>query len=287
MRRSITLWGVAFVLTVISAYYQRVTGPTYPLSGTTGIGGSAIDYRLERSHGGTDDAVVSITAGEPVLGTLVWRRFKSGDPWTEEEMRREGESLSASLPVQPHAGKLEYFVRLRSDASTVIVPGKESVVIRFKGDVPGFILIIHVLAMFGGMFFSLRTALESFRPVPAYGGLVRWTLALLLVGGLILGPVVQKYAFDAYWTGWPFGTDLTDNKTLVAFLGWAAAAFALRKGAHPGRWVWGAATLTLVVFLIPHSVLGSELKYQEMEKGRPALVAPAAREGLDSAGGKR
>jgi hypothetical protein len=290
MRRSTTLWGIAFLLTVITAYYQRVTGPTYPLTGTTGIGGSVIEYRLDRSHGGKDDAVVRLTARESVRGTLVWRRYKTGDPWAEVEMRREGEGLTASLPAQPPAGKLEYFLRLRSDASTVIVPAKESVVIRFRGDVPGFILMVHILTMFGGMFLSLRTALESFRPVPAYGGLVKWTLALLLVGGLILGPVVQKYAFDAYWTGWPFGTDLTDNKTLVAFLGWAAAAFALRKGAHPGRWVWGAATLTLAVFLIPHSVLGSELKYQELDKegkGRPARVAPAAKEGLDSTEGKR
>jgi hypothetical protein len=40
---------------------------------------------------------------------------------------------------------------------------------------------------------------------------------------MILGPVVQYYAFGEFWTGVPFGWDLTDNKTLVAVIFWALA----------------------------------------------------------------
>lgn len=290
MRRNSVLWVVAFILTVFSAYYQRVTGPTYPLSGHAEIGGKEVTYRFDRSHGGTDDAVVRLTVSNSARGTLLWKRLKAGDPWTEVEMRREGESLSGSLPVQPPAGKLEYFIRLEAGESAAIVPGEGPVVIRFKGDVPAPILIVHILAMFGGMLLSLRTALESFRPTPSYGALARWTLAFLFVGGLILGPIVQKYAFDAYWTGWPFGMDLTDNKTLLAFLGWAVAAYAIRTSTHPERWAWGAAVVTLVVFMIPHSVLGSELNYKELDAQKsavPALTAPGSGGGVDSMSGKR
>lgn len=31
----------------------------------------------------------------------------------------------------------------------------------------------------------------------------------MTLGGMILGPIVQKYAFGEYWTGFPFGGDLT------------------------------------------------------------------------------
>jgi hypothetical protein len=87
----------------------------------------------------------------------------------------------------------------------------------------------------------------------------------MFVGGLALGPVVQKYAFDAYWTGWPFGQDLTDNKTAAAFLAWLAAWRYAPRSEHPVRWVVGAALITLAVFLIPHSVLGSQLDYSKMD----------------------
>jgi hypothetical protein len=50
---------------------------------------------------------------------------------------------------------------------------------------------------------------------------------------MILGPVVQKFAFGEYWTGFPFGTDLTDNKTLIAFIGWIIALVAVFKSEKP------------------------------------------------------
>ena len=91
------------------------------------------------------------------------------------------------------------------------------------------------------------------------------TTIFLFLGGMILGPLMQLYAFGALWTGFPFGIDLTDNKTLVALIGWIIALIAGRGGKAARGWVLGAAILTLVVFLIPHSVLGSELDYSEVE----------------------
>ena len=46
---------------------------------------------------------------------------------------------------------------------------------------------------------------------------------LLFAGGMILGPVVQNFAFGELWTSVPFSWDLTDNKTLVAFTFWIIA----------------------------------------------------------------
>jgi uncharacterized BrkB/YihY/UPF0761 family membrane protein len=86
-------------------------------------------------------------------------------------------------------------------------------------------------------------------------------LTFLAIGGLILGPIVQKYAFDAYWTGWPFGHDLTDNKSLVAFIFWVIALAMLSRNRVRRTWVVVAAVVTLVVFMIPHSMLGSEIDY--------------------------
>jgi uncharacterized membrane protein len=91
------------------------------------------------------------------------------------------------------------------------------------------------------------------------------TMVTLFVAGLILGPIVQKYAFDAYWTGWPFGQDLTDNKTLVAFIFWAVATWRLKKNPENRTWPIVAMLVLVVVFLIPHSMFGSELDYSSGE----------------------
>jgi hypothetical protein len=273
--KTVLLWALAFVLTLASAVYQRLTGPTYPVSGRVALAGREIAFKLTRSHGGKSNQPVEIKSGDPrISGELAWRRYRTDGDWTRVPMQfREG-ALAAELPWQPPAGKLEYRVELSAGGESVSVPAAGPVVTRFKGEVPVAVLILHVAAMFGGMLLSTRAGLEFLRPGRNLRTLTIWTIGFLIAGGVVLGPVVQKYAFDAYWTGWPFGRDLTDNKTAVALAGWIGVYFALRRSARPQVWAMLAAVLTLAVFMIPHSVLGSELDYKKMESP-PADAQPA------------
>ncbi len=267
MSRSAILWVLAFFVTISSAIYQRMTGPTYPSTGKVSVGGTAVAYRFLRSHDVAEDAPVELRPEKSgIMGLLEWKRYKTEDAWTVVPMKDSGGVLSAALPHQPAAGKLEYRVRATVGNVEAVIPKEGNVVLRFKGVVPTSILIIHVMAMFGAMFLSTRTGLEFFNPQHQLARLIPLTIVFLAVGGLVLGPIVQKYAFDAYWTGWPFGHDLTDNKTILALLGWVAASIALRKGWNGRAWAFGAALLMFAVYMIPHSVLGSELDYKAIDK---------------------
>ena len=116
--------------------------------------------------------------------------------------------------------------------------------------------------MFLGMLFSTRAGLEAVVKGPSRRSLTTLAFGLLLVGGFVLGPMVQKAAFGAYWTGIPWGYDLTDNKTLIAVAAWLLAAW--RVYTRPGaRWsIVMAAVVTIAVFVIPHSVWGSQIRWE-------------------------
>jgi hypothetical protein len=267
MKQSLLFWMLAFIITAGSAVYQRMTGPTHPVSGSVSLGGKDISYKFDRAHPGETNHVVNIeTKDESISGYVEWKRYKTKDEFFRVPMTYNNGTLSAELPHQPPAGKLEYKVTLQKENNVVEIPQNKSVVIRFRGDVPLFILIIHVLTMFIGMLFATRAGLESFSKQPQLKNLIYWTIGLLTVGGLILGPIVQWYSFGAFWTGWPFGKDLTDNKTALIVLMWVIAAISLKLAKHPKRWTLIAAIVTLVVYLIPHSVLGSEIDYSKMDK---------------------
>jgi hypothetical protein len=79
------------------------------------------------------------------------------------------------------------------------------------------------------------------------------TISTLIVGGFILGSIVQKYAFGVYWTGFPIGRDITDNKTLLALI---ALLLALPFSKKPYfRYVTIAAfAVMILIFCIPHSI---------------------------------
>jgi hypothetical protein len=261
------LWVLAVIVTLSSVVYQRKTGPTYPVTGELEFNGEIVSYHFPRSQNTGENAEIVLTSNDPSISAEVtWKRFKSHDQWQKMPFTAMDGALKAELPSQPPAGKITYGVTLISASGETIGITEEAIIIRFKGAVPAHILIPHILFMFSAMLMATRTGLAAYVESPFA---LRYTLLtglFLMMGGLVLGPIVQKYAFDAYWTGWPWGHDLTDNKTAVAFLAWVAAYWRHRKTENAKVWIIAAAFITLAVYLIPHSALGSELDYTQMEQ---------------------
>jgi hypothetical protein len=270
LKRAILLWFMAFLLTAAFLVWQKISGPTYEKRFDTELAGTRLKGELLRTHSITADMPVTVHVPDrAVSAKVIWRRFPTEDPWTELPMVRDGEVLRAMIPRQGMAGKVEYHVAFHKDGLKVEVPPDEAAVARFKGDVPATILIMHVFAIVIAFLFSTRAGFEALSNGPSLKILSRIALGFLVAGGLILGPMVQKYAFDAFWTGWPLGQDLTDNKLAVGALLWLIAVIRSR-GAGPGNpagkwWAVAAMVVIFVIFSIPHSIHGSTLDYESGE----------------------
>lgn len=263
--RKVLLWLLAIIITLSSAVYQRLTGPTYPFRGKTVFLGQEIKYRLPRSAEATGNCQVIVNlpdglAGQ-VQGFLQFKRHKSDTPWNILAMKQEDTKLVGFLPKQPPAGKLEYLVHLVSGSQEISLTGEKPVIIRFKGRVAPGILIAHVIVMFLAMLLAVRSGLAALNKQEDPTRLTKWTAVLFFIGGFILGAIVQKMAFGVFWSGFPLGTDLTDTKTLLAMLAWIAALASGRRTQPKRGWVLAASIITLAIYLIPHSLFGSELKW--------------------------
>jgi len=267
IRKNPTLWVIALVLTLASAVYQRVTGPSYPVRGTVALGGETYRLRLERTHLTNADQVIELPIPDrEVTGEVRWRRYPTSEEFRTRHLERRGDVLEAALPRQPPAGKLEYQVLLTRGVEQQLFPARPAVT-RFKNPESMAVLIPHILAMFLAMLLSTRAGLAA-----VTGGTFRLytalTLAFLIPGGFVLGPIMQQQAFGDYWTGVPFGWDLTDNKTLIALVAWLFAAWAVFVKKRGARWaVAGAALVMLLIFMIPHSTWGSEIRWDEQPQG--------------------
>ncbi|NNG26924.1 MAG: hypothetical protein HKM87_05320, partial [Ignavibacteriaceae bacterium] len=168
MKLSVTLWIIAFILTLAIAVYQRITGPTHPVKVSIILNGTEVKATFDRSHGGDGNQPVVVELSSNNLeGNLYWKRLKTNDDWTIVKMIKEDKTLTAFLPHQPPAGKLEYFVKIVNENSEAFLPEKP-IVTRFKGAVPDFILIPHIIFMFAAMLLALRTAMEIFRKQPKF-----------------------------------------------------------------------------------------------------------------------
>ena len=263
--KKIGYWMVAIGITLSLSIYQRMTGPTHPKKVDIEINGE--DYRVELPRSGVQkDEVISLKdLPSDVKAQMHYRRYPTTEAYTTVDFVRNDNAWQAALPVQPVAGKLEYYIT---------VNGKdylkdEPVVIRFRNDVPAYILIPHILLMFGAMLFAVY-ALMMVTMHMEYRKWLKIIVVTLFVGGFIFGPLVQHAAFGPWWTGFPYGTDLTDNKTLISFLFFLIALATLKWKYN--KWLVSLAVLVMIaVFTIPHSAFGSEYDYEKQELGTEKL----------------
>ncbi len=267
------LWVITIVITLSAMIYQRATGPTKPKSVDVELDGQHYDFKLLRTMEiGSPCNVDLQIEDKDVVATMEYRLYRTNNPWQKVEMKRvaskkraffgEGKEIEVCrymLPEQAAAGKIEYKINLTKGIKTMSLTPDAPVVVRWKGFVPRYILIPHVIAMILSLFFATRAGVEAIAGGPKAFNYARITVITLAIGGLMLGPLVQKYAFGDYWTGWPFGGDWTDNKTIVSWVFWLIAMIVLRKKPENKIWPTIAMLVLFSIYLIPHSMGGSEL----------------------------
>lgn len=261
MNRSFVLWILAFIVTLASAIFQRKTGPTHPVYGKQIIDDKEIKYKLIRASDDTKGAFIFLkVADTSISGDISFKRYKSNDVWSQATLQRTNDSLGFRLPPLPAAGKITYIINLHKNGNDYQLTDAP-VVLRYKGSVPALILVPHIVLMFLAMLFSSRAGLEAIFKRKKTFIFTFYTTLFLLLGGFALGMLVQKFAFGAYWTGFPFGFDLTDNKTAIALVVWIITLFIVKKKPRNRRWPIIAMIVLFLVYMIPHSMMGSEIDY--------------------------
>jgi hypothetical protein len=277
MLKQILLWFFAFILAISAMIYQRSTGPTYEYRGKLKYAGEDYKYELLRSQETIEGAIIELPFFEAANynATLHYKRYQTEDDLTSLNFQLDEDNrFIAQLPLQPAAGKMEYYITGTIDGNEFYIPakGEQSIVLRYKDPVANSILIPHVVMMILVIIFGIRAGLSALFDFKTMRRWVVVAFAAMTVGGLIFGPLVQKSAFGEYWTGFPLGSDFTDNKILIMWIVWALALAIIgfkpkKKEKVSKTTVLIAAVVMTVVYLIPHSMGGSTLDYDKVDQG--------------------
>ncbi len=169
------------------------------------------------------------------------------------------------IPNHPWTTKLLYrFVTRDGVGPKKILLAREepnSMMLRFKGEIPRLVLYPHIVFMFIGICFLMlamwsAVGLLRQRAEPGAARQAWWAWAAMFMGGIPFGILMNYFAFDVYWEAVPFGNDVTDNKTQVALIFWGLASIFLtrRPGRHAAFFTLAAGLLSLAMYLIPHSL---------------------------------
>jgi hypothetical protein len=180
------------------------------------------------------------------------------------------------LPELAKGTKIKYWITASNDAGArVRVPGDPGSfgVLRYKGKASKIVIGAHVAFMFGAFFFmamSFLAAIEILRGREDKRNAVRaarWAIVTSFVGGWPLGFLLNYQTFGMLWEGFPFGHDITDNKTQVIFILWLASLLLVRGSFAGGgeekdrlgrkAFAWAVVAcfvVSLALFILPHSI---------------------------------
>jgi hypothetical protein len=226
-----------------------------------------------------DGPIISLQAlpSDRVRAVVLYSEHPGGPDYKTLEMNLSSGVFGAKLDPLPKGQKYWYHINVYQDNVNIAVlpPAKagenSDQFIKFKGHIAPYIIIPHILFMFGTIFFGLLAVFTSIDLARGKGETKRSVLFMLLaficafIGGIPLGIVVSQQAFGGSgWGGWPLGTDITDSKTEVLLLFWLITLFlswrglAGRKMAVTNRTysflVILSFLITFITFLIPHSI---------------------------------
>ncbi len=254
--KTVLIYIIALVITLAAVVFQRMTGPTYPYKETITLNGVSYKIKLPRSLDTKDKSPIQISLpSKNIQGQVQYRIYPSDIPFMVNTLKTSAQGLEFALPVQNAAGKIEYRIILTESNDVYESP---YLVVRYKDSVPAIWLIPHIILMFAVMFIAVVAGLMAIFKHGNYVRMLLWSGILLFIGGMVFGCIVQKYAFGTFWSGIPFGWDLTDNKTLFTLLIFAFAIYRNHKKASR-LWTIAATVSLLLIYSIPHSVMGSEL----------------------------
>ncbi|HSG27963.1 MAG TPA: hypothetical protein VLA34_05735 [Candidatus Krumholzibacterium sp.] len=269
---------IGALITLVFLSVARRLSRNNPEDLSVSSGGVEIVHTTVFEHvgGGSPVIELGVDSSSDVDVELVYRVPGDGEV-SAVDMTTSGDGLwRGRLPDLKKGSKIEYsFLVYPPGSAALRLPESDDsfILLKYKGHVSTFVLISHVVFMFAAFFFVIEAGLWS---IPLLRGgvdkkkvavMIRWLLLMTFIGGWPLGFILNYQRFGVMWEGFPFGYDVTDNKTQVMFFVWAVVAL-LTWGSFIGKdeekdrlgakgmaaAVLVSVMISLAIFLIPHSI---------------------------------
>ncbi len=275
---------VAFLFTLFLLAFTRKTTAVRSVDKMVEMQGVSIEHVTVPKQVGDEIPVISAKLVGASEIRLVYKIGKEGEYQSIKMSPKPGEEnvFIASIPIHPKGMKAWYYLeaidRRDSEEVKITLPEKSSgqvdpIRLKFEGQVPAYVIIPHVLTIFAAIFFATLTLFTAVDIKKGKGTLARSVkycsvmFLFLFIGFFPFGWAMNYFAFGVLWEAFPFGRDVTDNKSQIMFLIWLSTLFTVKGtvwGKGEGRNLVsdrGYSSLvifsfiaTMIILAIPHSL---------------------------------
>ena len=220
MKNEIILWLCSIVIVFLIGYVKSVTDKDYPITGTFGIEGKKVSYKLDKvSYNKSSYKNIIISDIKGLNGKLIW---VEDNVQYESVFNELGRGLECEIPKLKPGQKINYKVILTYFDKTYEIPEKDFVTLTYWGNIPSPVNILHFILLYGGLLLSLRCLLELFNKNKNLKKYSVITCILFITLTIIIHPLYNSYKLGALNNYIPPLTDLLEPYFVGVTLLWIA-----------------------------------------------------------------
>ncbi|MBK9097548.1 MAG: hypothetical protein IPM14_05345 [bacterium] len=248
MKNQTILWLGSLVVIFLIGYIKSITDKDYPVTGTFGIEGYKVSYKLDKvTHEKLIYKNIVISDIKGVSGKIIWfhnnKRF-------ETEMVEIDRGVTGDIPVLKPGQKINYKIVLEYKNKTYEIPKNDLVTLTFWGNVPSAIKILHFIILYGGMLLAIRSAFELFNQNKNLKKYFFITSSLFLILTIIINPLRNSYKLGALNNFVPPVLELLEPIYLILSLLWITGTMLIFIGKYKKTVAVITTFATIIIFFL-------------------------------------
>jgi hypothetical protein len=248
MKNEIILWLSSIVIVFLIGYIKNVTDKDYPITGTFGIEGKKVSYKLDKvSYDKSLYKNIIISDIQGLEGKLFWIKDDTKYETTYKEIER---GLECVIPKLKPGQKIKYKVILTYLEKTYEIPEKDFVTLTCWGNIPSPVNILHFILLYGGLLLSLRCLLELFNKNKNLKKYTVITCILFITLTTIIHPLYNSYKLGAINNYIPPVTDLIEPILLLILFLWIAGTILIFNKKYINTVTIFITSATIVLFFL-------------------------------------
>jgi len=193
MKNSIILWTSSIVIVIVLSYLKTIFSENYPITGTIGIEGEKITYKLDKEGYGDSHQIVLRSDLQEMIAKIV---VIKNDSLITIDFIKKGVFLVAELNRDIVDKSFYYYLQLDTKDYTKRIPIKENVHFRFYGKISKMLSIQYYFFLFIGMILIVRSGLEFFNNNLMSKKLLILSFVVWITFTILINPLYLSYKFE-------------------------------------------------------------------------------------------
>jgi len=206
------------VIVFLIGYIKNSTDKDYPITGTFGIEGKKVSYKLDKvSYEKSSYKNIIISDIQGLEGKLIWSKDDVQHETAYKEIER---GIECEIPKLKAGQHIKYKVILNYLDNRYEIPEKDLVTLTYWGNIPSPVNIMHFILLFGGLIIAVRCSLEVFDNNKYLKKYMVIGCTLFMTLTILIHPLYNSYKLGAINKNIPNILELLEPFYLVIMLLW-------------------------------------------------------------------